>query len=305
MEQTGIIYSIQRYCIHDGPGIRTDVFFKGCNFRCPWCANPESLRPVMELSFQAHKCTECGLCIRKCPEGALNPGLEDRINKNRCTLCKNCVKYCPRNCYTIFGKTVTVEDLIAEVEKDEPFFRNSGGGVTVTGGEPTLQFSFLKAFLEECKARGLDTAMETNGSAPKEEMDVLAGLVDHFLIDVKHMDDETHKRVTGASNRRVLDNIVYLTEVKNAQVSSRVPCIPGFNMTDDQMTALRDFALRVNRTGNLHMLHLLPYHNLGISKYDSLRMEYTMRETRPVEEEQLAGYVSMFAEASIPVKIGG
>ncbi len=305
MSETGVIYSIQRYCIHDGPGIRTNVFFKGCQLKCPWCANPESQKMQWDISFLAHKCTECGLCMEKCPEKALRPGKENRLDRSRCTFCGICVRYCPVECYQIFGREVTVEELVAEVEKDMPFYKNTGGGVTVTGGEPTLQAAFVWKFLKACKEKDMDTAMETHGIAPTKVFAELAPYVDHFLIDIKHMDENAHKRVVGVSNQKVLENIRMLTEKLGKEVSLRVPCIPEFNMDEENFSRISKFAEEIQKTEKLKMIHLLPYHNLGISKYDALNRDYMRRELPPVKDEELLPYKQKLEEAGLPVKIGG
>ena len=305
MENRGHIYNIQHYCIHDGPGIRTDVFFKGCNFHCPWCANPESISHCRQLSFMAHKCTQCGLCIKKCPGQALSLSTEDRIDNKKCDLCGNCVRYCPKNCYTVYGKEYTVDELISEIEKDMPYYKNSGGGVTVTGGEPTLQYSFLVEFLSSCKERGIHTAMESNVSCSREVIHQLAPYVDLFLADVKHMDSMIHRQVIGQGNEAVLNNIRYLTSELKKTVAIRVPCIPGFNVTDENMNNLKEFALEIQKTGCLQMVHLLPYHNLGMGKYASLGMNYSMQNVRPLTETELLSYKNSMEEAGLQVKIGG
>lgn len=305
MENKGNIYNIQHYCIHDGPGIRTDIFFKGCNFHCPWCANPESINGKRQLSFMAHKCTKCGLCVAKCPNQALDLQIEERIDSKKCDLCGICVRYCPKNCYTVYGKEYTVEELIYEVEKDIPYYKNSGGGVTVTGGEPTLQHRFLVEFLSACKERGIHTAMESNISCTQEVLDQIAPYVDLFLADVKHMDSKIHQQTVGQGNEAVLRNIRHLTSELGKKVSIRVPCIPGFNVTDENMELLKEFALEIQKTGCLQMVHLLPYHNLGMGKYDSLGMDYSMRNIKPLSETDLLPYKNSMEQAGLQVKIGG
>ncbi len=305
MEKTGLIYSIQRYCIHDGPGIRTNIFFKGCQLRCPWCANPESQHKQRELSFVSHKCTQCGLCIEKCPQNALRKEKNGRINRKGCDLCGLCVRCCPADCYQIFGREVTVAELLEEVERDLPFYQNSGGGVTVTGGEPTLQPEFLTEFLYACKTRGIDTAMETHGNAPAQVMEQLAPAVDHFLVDIKCMDSGLHERVIGEGNQRTLENIRLLAGKLDKEVSLRVPCIPGFNLDEKNKRALAVFAKEIEKTGNLHRIHLLPYHNLGLSKYEALDREYAYKDMAALRDEELAQYETEMRNEGLPVTIGG
>ena len=305
MEKKGFIYNIQHYCIHDGPGIRTDFFFKGCNFACPWCANPESMKASPQLSFMAHKCTQCGLCVKKCPQQALDQSVEHRIDVKSCTLCGTCARYCPKSCYTVYGKEYTVEELLLEAKKDQPYYQNSGGGITVTGGEPTLQHEYLELFLKACKTEGIHTAMESNVSCTQEVMDKIAPYLDLVLADVKHMDSETHKQVIGQPNRRVLSNIRHLTADLGKDLAIRVPCIPGFNVNEENMEQLREFALEIQKTGHLTMINLLPYHNLGMGKYTSLGMKYPMGEVKALSESALLPYQQMMEQAGLPVKIGG
>ncbi|MGI6069177.1 MAG: glycyl-radical enzyme activating protein [Blautia sp.] len=301
----GFIYSIQRYCIHDGPGIRTDVFFKGCQLACPWCSNPESQHEQRELSFAAHKCVHCGLCVEKCPSHALDLQRSTRIDPDKCDLCGICVRYCPRECYQMFGREVTVEELLTEVEKDLPFYQNTGGGVTVTGGEPTLQWEFLVEFLKACKEKGLDTAMETHVHVSPQVLRQLAPYVDHFLTDVKHMDSVVHQQVIGVGNGQILDNIRMLSGELGKEVSLRIPCIPGFNQGAKNKAALKDFAQEIKETGNLKMIHLLPYHNLAMGKYESLRRKYPMGKEPVMDEEILREYEAELLQAGLPVIIGG
>lgn len=301
----GHIYSIQRYCIHDGPGIRTNVFFKGCQLHCPWCANPESQCTQNEIGFLAHKCTECGICMKKCPEKALNPEKLHRIDREKCTLCGICVRYCPSDCYQIFGREVSLDELVFEVEKDLPFYKNTGGGVTVTGGEPTLQYEFLEAFLRKCHEKGINTAMETHGIVEQTILEKLTPYVDYFLIDVKCMDEKLHKEVTGMSNEKTLQNIRYLTGTLQKKVSLRIPCIPGFNLDESSMEALIGFANEIQKTGNLEMIHLLPYHNLGQGKYEVLQKEYTYRRIPSMDDSMLEGYENRIKNEGLPVMIGG
>lgn len=305
-EIKGTIYSIQHYCIHDGPGIRTTVFFKGCQLRCPWCANPESQSIRLELGFYEHKCTNCKICFGKCPQRALDSRLPGRIDRTKCTMCGLCERYCAKECYQIFGEEMTAEKLLEEVEKDIPFYRNSGGGVTVSGGEPTLQADFLLKFLTLCKQDGLDTALESHAHAEKEVFRKLAGCVDHFLLDIKHMDSRKHEDAVGVPNIKILRNIQMLGEEYKSDVSIRMPFIPGFNDTKDNIILLGEFAKHIQENGRLTMVHLLPYHNLGKSKYQALARAYEMDRTA-IPDNSILEYWKTFlgTKYGIPVTIGG
>ncbi len=301
----GYIYSIQRYCIHDGPGIRTNVFFKGCQLHCPWCANPESQDVKKEIGFIAHKCIGCGTCVKKCPVGALDKNNIGRIDRGKCILCGACVRYCASECYQIFGREIGLEELLNEIEKDLPFYRNTGGGVTVTGGEPTLQHEFLEQFLKKCKANGINTAIETHGIVEHRILMKLAPYIDYFLIDVKCMDPSLHKKITGMSNEATLNNIRLLTKNMKKKVALRIPCIPGFNMNKENMDKLIEFAKEIQQTGNLSMINLLPYHNLGQSKYEMLQKEYLYCSIPTLKDDMLTEYEIRIKNEKLPVRIGG
>lgn len=305
MAKTALIYGIQHFCIHDGPGIRTDVFFKGCQLRCPWCCNPESMHGYMEIGFKAAKCTQCGACIRKCPAGAISFDRKERIDREMCSLCGQCVRYCPLDCYQIFGRTVTVGELLEEVCKDELFYQKSGGGVTVTGGEPTLQYPFLMEFLKACKERGLDTSMESNGMSDGAVYRDLAPLVDHFLIDLKQTDDRLSERVIGKPGGIAMENIRMLATDCHKKVNIRIPVIPGFNDNLTFMGKVADFAEELLPSGNLQCINLLPYHNLGMGKYTALNRPYPMGETQSLHNENMAPFEALFQGRGLPVEIGG
>ena len=305
-EKKGIIYSIQRYCIHDGPGIRTTVFLKGCQLRCPWCANPESQKKLPELGFYGHKCIQCKACIDKCPQQALDICRPERIDREKCNICGLCERYCSRECYQIFGEEITAGRLLDEVMKDVPFYRNSNGGVTVSGGEPTQQPDFLITFLSMCKEKGLDTALESNAYAEKDIFRNLAPYVDHFLLDIKHMDTRRHEEVIGVPNEKILENIRMLIQELGCEVSLRIPVIPGFNDTKENFTMLGEFARTQKERGRLHKVNLLPYHSMGKSKYQALAKEYSMDGTAAPEDCTME-YWKDFLETQfkIPAEIGG
>lgn len=305
-EIKGKIYSIQRYCIHDGQGIRTTVFFKGCQLRCPWCANPESQNMGVELGFYEHKCINCKTCFGKCPHGALDLQIQGRIDREKCTMCGLCERYCAQECYQIYGKEISADILLEEVMKDVPFYRNSGGGVTVSGGEPTLQADFLIRFLTLCKQNGLDTAVESHAYAEEEVFRKLTNCVDHFLLDIKHMDSTIHEEAVGVSNKKILRNIQMLGEEYRCDISLRMPFIPGFNDTKENIFLLGEFAKRIKEKGRLTMVHLLPYHSMGKSKYQALARLYEMDMTF-VPDNSVLEYWKTFLETQfgIPVTIGG
>lgn len=301
----GLVYSIQRYSIHDGPGIRTLIFFKGCQMKCPWCSNPESQNSCREIAFSAGKCRDCGKCAKVCAPGAIDLQAQNRIDRSKCDLCGLCVRSCPNEAYTIFGKWMTVDELIAEVEKDRPFYRKSGGGITVSGGEPTLQYEFIREFLKECKNRGLDTAIETHGYAQWNIIESLAPYIDLFQTDIKHMNSELHEKVTGYPNNQILNNIRSLAIDAKKKVAIRIPLIPGFNDTDENIQAVAEFARQINAGGYLHMVHILPYHAMGQSKYEALDRIYSMKGVRTPDAGNVMRFVNMLKSYGLPAQQGG
>ena len=304
-EIRGLIYSIQRYCIHDGPGIRTTVFFKGCQLTCPWCANPESQSTAREIGCQTDKCTACGYCAVACTRGAIDLTDPQRVDRNLCDFCGDCTRACLRDAWKIYGEQYTVDALVEQIEKDMPFYRKSGGGVTFSGGEPTMQPQFLLAVGKRCKAAGIHTAMETHGYASEKVFSDLAAYTDLFMIDVKHMDSDVHERMIGVPTARIHNNIRMLAGELKKKVSLRVPLVPGFNDDEPSLSAIAAFASEIGETGNLTAVNILPYHAMGSGKYALLGREYTMANVAPPSDEAAAAAVKLFADAGLPAILGG
>ncbi len=297
---TGLVADIDRFAVHDGPGIRTAVYLKGCPLRCPWCHSPETQRAQPELVFYAARCTACGLCLPACPEGALSLA-EPRIAVDwaRCTHCGECTKVCYPGALKLLGRWVTADELLAEIERDRPFFQASGGGVTLTGGEATAQPAFCRAVLAGCRARGIHTALETNGCAPWAVYQDLAGLVDLFLYDVKLVDDDRHRALTGASNRLALENLARLAGL-GAEIVARVPCIPGLNDSPEDISAA---AALVSRLG-LKRIDLLPYNETAGAKYAWLGREYPLPGLKTQAPDQMEALAGLCRSSGLSAQIG-
>ena len=263
----GIIFDVQRFSLHDGPGIRTTVFFKGCPMRCDWCSNPESQRPEPEFMFSPERCIGCVSCVGACPIGT--PYSTEGFRPEKCVSCLSCTDICPTEALVRKGTPRTADDLLREVLRDRLVFENSGGGVTVSGGEPLMQPDFLEDFLKRLKENGIHTAMESTFYAPWETAERVLPFLDHIFCDIKHTDPEIHRLRTGVSCKPVLENAKRLARTGRS-VTFRIPVIPGFNTGEE---AAEGFSRFFRETGNVPV-ELLPYHIYGERKYHLLRREY-------------------------------
>jgi pyruvate formate lyase activating enzyme len=280
---SGRVFDVQRFSLHDGPGIRTVVFLKGCPLRCAWCANPESRRAGPEIAWFENLCAGCGRCAEACSRGAVAmDGARPRTDRRLCAACGACVASCSRGARRLMGREVTVDAVMAEVRRDAPFFRRSGGGVTFSGGEPLAQPEFLLECLWRCRRWGYHTAVETCGQARWDDLREVAGAADLFLYDLKELDSARHHHLTGLSNELILVNLERLL-VAGADVTVRVPVIPGANDDLDSLEALSAF---VAAHPLLRRVDLLPGHALAAHKYAALDLAPPVLE-RP-EPERLA-----------------
>ena len=262
----GMVFNIQRYSIHDGPGIRTTVFLKGCPLRCFWCQNPESQSGKPEILLDSRKCTLCGLCYHACQHDAIRLD-EDRpvFLRGACRGCGQCVAVCPNEVRRVSGRSMTVAEVMREVVKDLKFYENSGGGVTLSGGEPLAQPDFARQFLKECKQSDLHTTLDTCGYAPWSEIEKLLDYVDLVYFDIKHLNAAKHDEATGQDNRLILENARKIAKRKPMRI--RIPLIPGFN---DSVEVVGEIAAFVRNELNGLDIDLLPYNRMGEVKYDFL-----------------------------------
>ncbi len=287
---SGRVFNIQRYSIHDGGGIRTLVFLKGCPLRCLWCCNPESQKSEPELGFIASRCvgsSACGaLCLSACPLRAIHLNEEGKpaIDRKACDACGKCAETCGKDALKVVGREMTVDEVMAEVEKDRAFYRRSGGGMTVGGGEPLAQYKFSTELLKAAQEAYLHTALETCGHAPWTHLEAVLRHVDLLQFDLKHMDPARHQELTGQSNELILGNLKRVLSVKAPQdVIIRIPVVPGCN---DSAESIRETARSVAGLG-FKQTELVPYHRLGVSKYAQYGMVYPLAGCEPLPQEHL------------------
>jgi len=280
-EMKGIIFNIQRYSIHDGPGIRTTVFLKGCPLTCFWCQNPESQRLEPEILFDRTRCTSCGQCIVTCPSGS--NALTDKvvkIDRNKCTGCGQCVAVCPNQSRRLAGRSATVDEVMEEVLRDRRFYENSGGGITLSGGEPSMQADFALELLRRCKEDRLHTALDTCGYTLRKTMQRLLEYTDLVLYDIKCLDPAKHIRATGKSNELILENAKKMARSKEMWI--RVPLVPGFNDSEEEVRMILTF---IKEELGLTKTDLHRYNPLGEEKYE--RLDRPCTHLAPQREEHI------------------
>jgi len=299
---SGRLFNLQRCSVHDGPGIRTTVFFKGCPLSCAWCHNPEGIDETAELMLHAERCLSCGACSEVCPvskEGASPVG--SPWNVAACLRCGSCVEVCPAKARELVGREYDVCGLVDFVERDRPFFESSGGGVTFSGGEPLNQADFLMACLRECGERRLHTAVDTCGLAPRDVMLEVAGHADLILYDLKHMDCEAHRRHTGVGNRQILENLCLMSATET-EIWVRVPLIPGVNDDTAHLDRLGAFLTSLPRR---HRIFLLPYHAIAAGKTFRLGRSATFSSFVVPENEMLRAAKKRLQAVGLDVEVGG
>jgi pyruvate formate lyase activating enzyme len=296
----GIIFDIRRYSIHDGPGIRTTVFFKGCPLHCDWCHNPESRAFGPELIYRVSRCILCESCLEACPNGAITrQGDLILTDREKCQTSGECVLACDAEARQLVGRTMSVSQVMDEIEADRAFYDQSGGGVTFSGGEPLAQQAFLFNLLAACKERDLHTALDTSGYASWRLMDKIRPLVDLFLYDLKLMDDVRHQRYTGVSNKKILANLSRLSALGHA-VIVRIPVVPGIN--DDEAN-LRQTGAFLSSLPIRPAVQLLAYHQSGLAKYVGLDLEYRIPDIRPPEPPRMKMLAGILQDSGLQVAV--
>lgn len=310
--ESALVFNIQGYSIQDGPGIRTTVFLKGCPLRCLWCSNPESQATHWDILHTSSKCVRCYRCVNLCEKHAIsmpeNPGAEDAyplIDHSLCAECGNhtCVLGCYEGALEDVGRLMTVDEVMKKVEDDVPFFLKSGGGVTLSGGEPLVYDKFSADLLCECQENYIHTALETSGYAQWDKVKSVVQYTDLVLYDVKHMDSATHKTLTGVPNELILENLEKIRkEMPQVSVVIRVPVIPGANDTDENMEATALFAKKVG----VGIVHILAYHRMGMGKYYGLGKEYPLgEEVESPSDERMEAIQKIFQAHGLKCGIGG
>ena len=266
-----LVISITRMTVHNGPGIRTLILLKGCPLRCIWCSTPESWKESPEIAFYPDNCILCNDCLPVCPKNAITTG--DKavvIDRELCDSCGRCADVCNTEALRLLGQQYTADELVCEVKKDEIVYKHSGGGVTVSGGEPLLEPEFATELLRALKQNGVNTGADTCGFVSRNNIEAVLPYIDFFLWDIKHMDDDTHRKLTGVSNRLILDNLRFVSD-NNIPVYLKIPVIPGYNDSEENLRAVCDFARNLP---SLVEINLLPLHHLGKARYTALGLEY-------------------------------
>ncbi len=301
--QSAIIANIQGFSIHDGPGIRTVVFFKGCPLSCQWCSNPECLSGKPQVGFIENLCADCGKCRDACTNNAIrHTGGVHRIDYSRCRSCGNCKDQCHYGALVRYGEAMTVAEVWDAVRRDKIFYDESGGGVTVSGGEPLLRPAFVRKLFELSRQERIDTCVETCGWVDPEALLEVSRVTDHFLFDLKQMDPEAHQKYTGQSNSKILKNAELLIQ-QGADVLFRQPLIPGVNDSIRNIEATARFLAGLGR--NAARLQILPFHRMGWSKYRALHMPYTMDGLGAADDEQVEAVRKAYIQCGIDCSISG
>lgn len=282
--KTGIVFNVEKYAIHDGPGIRTTVFFKGCPLRCWWCHNPEGQSQRFELVYRQGRCNGCSECISKCSTGAISY-LPERlaINRKHCTICGACAGKCSTEALSLVGEKMNVEQVMTIIEKDMPFYGESEGGVTFSGGEPLQQPDFLEAVVNECAKRKIDTVLDTCGYAPAKIVDRFLSKISLFLYDIKIFDSAKHQKYTGVSSELILENARRIAS-SGARLSVSIPIVPQINDDEENIERTGKFLASLKK---VEWVSLLSYHKMGVDKYENLGKPYRLKDTKTPSHQRM------------------
>jgi len=290
--ERGLVFSIQRYSTEDGPGIRTTVFMKGCPLRCLWCHNPEGQELYPQIAFNDSRCIGCKACVDACPQGAITFTADGpRTDRGKCQNCGKCAEVCPTGARELIGKYMTAEEAFSEVERDILFYRNSGGGVTVGGGEPTMQPRFLVEFLKKCHEKGIHTTLDTSGYVNWRKNEEILKHVDLVLYDIKHIDPAKHADYTGVSNELILENAIIV----------RIPIISGYTDGEENIRYIMEF---VSILKSVATVDLLPFHRLGEPKYKKLDRNYEFEGTQPPTDEYMQKLKQLVESFGLQARVG-
>jgi pyruvate formate lyase activating enzyme len=302
-EASGVVFNIQRFSIHDGPGIRTTVFLKGCPLRCGWCSNAESLSPRPEIITRDVKCIRCGKCVEACVRRAISVVEDTRVIQwENCDHCMECAEVCPSGAIEAAGKHMTVAEVLDKVGRDASFYRRTGGGMTLSGGEPLVQWQFALRLLQEAKSGGLHTALDTTGCCDWEILDEVLNFTDLVLYDVKHPNSARHREATGVPNERILDNLRKTVAKAGPKVWVRHPVIPRFNDSEEDLDELCKLVLTLKPS--VEKISLLPYHKFGESKYAAMGKAYPWKEIPTISDEQIGEFKRLVESHGIAVDLG-
>ena len=299
----GFVFNIDRYAVHDGPGIRTMVYLKGCPLRCKWCCNPEGQKPNKEVIKFNNICIGCGICIDVCEKGAISL-LNGRVifDKRKCDYCGKCVDLCPSKSMSLYGRKMSSWEILEICKKDIRYYERSGGGITLSGGEPTLQYEFSSEILSLCKDKGINTAVETCGYSPWDHFEQVIKFTDYVLFDIKQLNSDKHLEWTGVSNELILGNLKKLAKMRKL-IFIRIPLIPGVNDSLNDIGKIGSFIKSLK--ANIAEINLLPYHKYGVNKYAYLQVDYSLKSTVPRDSTCYMDHKNKLEELGFVVKIGG
>ena len=293
------VSNIERFATHDGPGIRTTIFVKGCPLHCPWCANPETWTLDTILMHDEKKCVRCHCCQKVCEKKAIDFDPDFKINRNLCDGCQKCMDVCIPEAISFSGKEMTIDEILEEISKDDAYYKNSNGGITLSGGEPLFQFEEVFKLIQILKEKGYHIAIETTGMYNLNVLKKVEPYIDLFLHDIKHLNKEKLESITGASKEIIFNNLDYLSKTCKEKVIIRTPVIPGFNEE-----IVKDIILYAKEKG-FKEVNLLPYHSLGKNKWHNLKKDYVYENEKMMDKSHLSSYTELGKELNICVKIGG